>query len=76
MNFIMQHYAHMDYNTYYGCKTKDTFCGRSMVMVKLKFVKGKNLYEAASDANETVPNEYENQGTAAIKEVLKPKYKI
>ena len=31
---------------YDGCKIQDTPCGRRMVIMKLKLVKGKTAYEA------------------------------
>ena len=41
--------------------------GRIMVIMKLKLVKGENLFVAASAANGTVPDEYVDHGTAVIK---------
>ena len=45
------------------CKIQDSSCGKSMVMPKLKLVKGNTTDEAAAAANGTVPAGYINHGT-------------
>ena len=51
VNLGLPHYMHMDCKPEDGCEIQDACCERSMVMMKLKLVKDKSVYEAAVDAN-------------------------
>ena len=41
INLGLPQYVHIDHKTDYGCNIQDTCCRRSIVMLKLKLVKGK-----------------------------------
>ena len=63
----LPHYGQMYWKPYAGCGIQDTCCGRSMVMLKLKLVKGRTEDEASADSNVSAPAENDNYGTTVIK---------
>ena len=55
INLGLSNYMHMDKNTDAGWKINDTWCGISMVMLKLELENGKTVYMEAAAANLTSP---------------------
>ena len=62
INPSLSQYVNMDRKPVAGYKIQDTCCGRSMVMLNSKLVKGKTADEAYVPANGTAPAEDVNYG--------------
>ena len=56
INLFLLHYLKMDHKTDSGFEIQDTYCVRSMAILKLKFVKGNTADEAAVAANGNAPD--------------------
>ena len=63
INLGLTHYVQMDCKKDAVYIIQDTCCGRTMVILKLDLVKGKDVDESASAANETEPTDVDNCGT-------------
>ena len=48
INLGLSHHTKMNHKSDAGCKIQDTCCGRSIVVLSLKLVKGKTADEAAA----------------------------
>ena len=71
-NLGLPHYVQMDCRPYSGCKIQDVFCERIMVMMKLKLLKNKYVYEDAASENGNEPAEDDNHGTMVLKQLVEP----
>ena len=67
INLVIEHYVYMDLNLDASCKFKDTFCGRIMLILKLRLVEDKDEDVAASSANRTATSLDDNYGTKVLK---------
>ena len=68
INLGLTQYVKMDHKSDAGFNMQYNFCGRSMVILKLKLVKGNNADDAAAAANVIVPIGYVNHGKKVFKE--------
>ena len=59
INLGLSHHVQMDCKSDSGCKIQDNCFGSIIVMMKLKLVKGKAVYEAATAADGNSPAEYD-----------------
>ena len=55
----------------YGFEIQDIFCGRIMVMMKLKLEKINSVYDESGAKNETSPYVYVKPGTKVLKELFR-----
>ena len=72
INIFLTHYVQMYCKPYNGCKIQGSCCGKSMMILKLKLVKGKTVDEADIASNLTAPYEYLKHVTTVLKYLVQP----